>query len=323
MTDLIRLPVWRLKEEVLDWDAKSNKRGPTAKLLTATYTFTRLGVRARSLAIPQPFVRLTISLGRGEGFYNTLRIWNQEHVFKRSEHNCTAARMDHMPPTIRRKANAGQIDGSEFLTRCNETIVCDATLLCPKICTNGSDIALKASHSKYNSCLVPQQCDATPHGGSDDYCRHHTVMVADGLPHSVKAAKNVTFGAAARTRSLALRRKAMKAAITQEDGYMGRFTPLTQKESHLAKEFNDKELLETLSIGMEMNVEGGIGAEDVIELDKTNSTLHYGCITCCEFYLVPCGVCVSHGTHYTTRRARLKSLSGFLSRSPVSGRTKS
>ena len=172
-----------MKEKVWDWDAKSNKRGPTSKLLTAAYTFTSLGERARSLAIPQPFVRLTIALGRGEGF------WNQEHVFKHAEHNCTAAGMDHMPPAVRKEANAGQIDGSEFLTRCNETIVCDATLLCPKICTNGSDIALKASHSKYNSCMVPQQCDATSRGGSDGYCRHHTVMVADRLPHSVKAAK--------------------------------------------------------------------------------------------------------------------------------------
>jgi len=293
MTDSIRLPVWRLKEEAWDWDAKSNKRGPTAKLLTAAYTFTRLGERARSLVVPQPFVRLTIPLGRGEGFYSTLRVWNQEHVFKHAEHSCTAAGMDHMPPTIRKKANAGQIDGSEFLARCNETIVCDATSLCPKICISGSDIALKAPHSKYSSCMVPQQCAQTPHGGSDGYCRHHTVMVADRLPHSVKAAKNVTVGAAARTRSLALRRKAMKAAITQEEGYMGRFKPLTQRESHLAKEFNDEELLETLSSGMEMNVEGGIGAEDVIELDKKNSALHYGCVACCEFYLVPCGVCVA------------------------------
>ena len=68
----------------------------------------------------------------------------------------------------------------------------------------------------------------------------------------------------------------MKAAIAQEDSYTSRFKPLTQRESHLAKEFNDEELLETLSTGMEMNVEGGIGAEDVIELDKKNSALHYG-----------------------------------------------
>ena len=92
----------------------------------------------------------------------------------------------------------------------------------------------------------------------------------------------------------------MKAAITQdlEEGGSG-FKPLTKKVSHLAKELNDEELLETLSSGMDMNVEGsGFGAEDVIEFDKKNSIFHYGCVACCEFFLVPCGVCVGWDTQY-------------------------
>jgi hypothetical protein len=84
----------------------------------------------------------------------------------------------------------------------------------------------------------------------------------------------------------------MKATIAR-DFEETTFKPLTRKTASLAKELNDDELLETLTSGLDMNVEGGaLGAEDMIELDKKNSIKHYGCVACSEFFLTPCGVCV-------------------------------
>ena len=290
-SETIQLPVWRSKEQGWDWSVKEHHRGLTAKLLTAAFAFSRLGERARS--IEQPFIRLTAPLGRGEGFYSTLRSWNKSYDFKHAQHDCTVAGTQHMPASIRKKINEGSLDGDAFLRNCNTTIVCDATSLCPKICLSGSNTSTKAPHPTYPSVMVPQQCTNTPHGGSDGYCREHTVKVADRLPHSERAQnKTETVGAASRTRSLALRRKAMKATIAR-DFEETTFKPLTRKTASLAKELNDDELLETLTSGLDMNVEGGaLGAEDMIELDKKNSIKHYGCVACSEFFLTPCGVCV-------------------------------
>ena len=48
---------------------------------------------------------------------------------------------------------------------------------------------------RYPSVMVPQQCTNTPHGGSDGYCKHHTVREEDRLPHSIKAVRKAGFGA--------------------------------------------------------------------------------------------------------------------------------
>jgi hypothetical protein len=198
-----------------------------------------------------------------------------------------------MPMTIQKKAAEGEINAHAFLDHCNSTIVCDATSLCPKICKSGSDLSAKAPHPSYLSVMVPQQCANTWHGGKDGYCRSHTLRVGDRRPHSVKT-KTPTLGAAARTRSLALRRKALEAATSQDaDDLDAGFKPLTKKTSNLAKELTDEELLSTPTEGVELNVEGtNMGSEDLIEMDKKNSITHHGCVACCEFFLVPCGVCV-------------------------------
>ena len=89
----------------------------------------------------------------------------------------------------------------------------------------------------------------------------------------------------------------MKVAITQDletDENESNFKPLTKAAGRIAKELTDEELVASLTDGVELNVEGGKGgSEDLIEMDKKNSIIHWGCVACSEFFLTPCGVVVA------------------------------
>ena len=146
LSETIKLSVWRPLLESWDWDVKENQRGCTAKLLTNAYVLARLFERASDTG--ERSVRLTTPLGRGEGFHSTLKCWNDIHVFKHAMHDCTAAGLVHLPATIQKKVAQGEFDGTDFLDRCNATIVCDATSLCPKICISGSSTEVKAPHPR-------------------------------------------------------------------------------------------------------------------------------------------------------------------------------